>query len=90
MIRSGNYVGNCAICGNFGLLGSHHQKPKWWILKREGPVWLICAPCHNRIHERFTNQQLRAMGWDDTRAALCIQIRPTATSTPKPTPDTPK
>ncbi len=59
----------CAFCGSSQLLTFHHLIPKSchsnkWFKKRfsreqmlQGGL-VVCRPCHNFIHQRFSEKQL--------------------------------
>lgn len=65
-------TGLCPICQTEQRLTKHHILPKskyraWKRRKQDGlycGVVRICRPCHDLVHERFTNLTLSALSWN--------------------------
>lgn len=72
---------HCAVCGDKGKVGpnghgQHHVVPRSEHCRLKmayvpdsvlhEKVWL-CRPCHNSVHTRWTNAELAACPWEETR-----------------------
>lgn len=63
-------IGHCWICGALDNVTKHHSKPMIAGHKKEGPVWLLCCPCHENLHRIFRNKTLRVLSIAEIRSAL--------------------
>ncbi len=50
-------IGHCAICNTWGFLTKHHLIPK--SLGGVGNTVFVCLSCHNDIHAKTSNEQLK-------------------------------
>src|ERR1017187_9989087 len=71
-MQPGNKIGDCVICWTWGRATLHHSKPRTAQHGRSGPCWLVCSRCHNFLHTKFSNYQLREMTVEQAREELAL------------------
>jgi len=57
-------TGMCRICGSTGLIEKHHVHPRLIGSKQKRPRGRkisVCPGCHFKIHDNFSNTELREM-----------------------------
>lgn len=51
----------CPVCEVIQWLTKHHSYPSVNGSRPRGPVYWLCRKCHDKLHKKFTNEQLHDM-----------------------------